>query len=74
MAKATTKIVPPGLVGLMHVGAVCELIGCTPRTLKNYQIDRQHPFPQRKKFGRCSYYSEAAVRRWLAERLGDLAA
>ncbi len=70
MRKHALKTVPPGLVGLIHVETACELVGCTRETLRKYESDPHHPFPSRKKFGRCSYYSEAAVRRWLAERIG----
>ncbi|WP_156150768.1 AlpA family transcriptional regulator [Hyphomicrobium sp. 99] len=70
MKTAITRIVPPGLIGMIHVATACEWVGCNERTLKRYEADINHPFPPRKKFGRCCYYSEAAVRRWLADRLG----
>lgn len=70
MPKVGMKIVPPGLVGMIHVEIACELVGCNSKTLRRYEADPHHPFPSRKKFGRCAYYSESAVRRWIAERLG----
>lgn len=74
MKKATMKRPPPCLVGLITKAAVCELLGCSEASLYRKEADGAHPFPRRKRFGGRVYFSERAVRQWIAEALGDIAA
>lgn len=59
------------LAGLVPVTVICQQLGVNRHSLRAYEAIG---FPPRVKIGRVSYYSAAAVRRWVAARAGEIAA